>query len=176
VLRVLFNSDFFKNARYQHMKSPAEVVVGTLRLVGGHELPRPGYGELSMNTAYMVRICSTHPPSRVAHRQGVDQQRLPDGPGQLRRGKGWRYVAAGRSRHHRPAEGSWHVEPRSAGRRLSRPAGPVEVGSDTKQELTAQAKEWGQISWDSDSNAQIADQHSAEMMQLIAATREYQFG
>jgi hypothetical protein len=54
--------------------------------------------------------------------------------------------------------------------------GPVEVGQDTKQELLAQAKEWGQVSWDSDSNAQIADRHAAEMLQLIAATREYQFG
>ena len=32
VLRVMFNSEFFKKARFQHMKSPAEVVVGTLRL------------------------------------------------------------------------------------------------------------------------------------------------
>ena len=35
----MFNADFFKNARFQHMKSPAEVVVGTLRLVGNHENP-----------------------------------------------------------------------------------------------------------------------------------------
>jgi hypothetical protein len=61
-LRVLFNSDFFKNARFQHMKSPAEVVVSTLRLVGGHELPRPGYGELAMNTAYMGQDL-LNPPS-----------------------------------------------------------------------------------------------------------------
>ena len=53
--------------------------------------------------------------------------------------------------------------------------GPVEVGSDTKQELSAQAKEWGQISWDSDSNARLADQRTSEMLQLIVATREYQF-
>jgi hypothetical protein len=54
--------------------------------------------------------------------------------------------------------------------------GPVQVGADTKQELLAQAKEWGQVAWDSDANAKIADQHAAEMLQLIAATREYQFG
>ena len=42
VLRTLFNSDFFKDARFQHVKRPAEVVVGTLRLVGGHEIPKPG--------------------------------------------------------------------------------------------------------------------------------------
>jgi hypothetical protein len=53
--------------------------------------------------------------------------------------------------------------------------GPVEVGADTKQELTSQAREWGQISWDN-GNAAIADQRVGQMLQLIAATREYQFG
>ena len=48
VLRVMFNSDFFKNARFQHVKSPAEVVVSTLRFVGDHEVPAPGYGEDSL--------------------------------------------------------------------------------------------------------------------------------
>jgi hypothetical protein len=43
----VFNSSFFKNARFSTW-SPAEVVVGSLRLVGGYELPRPGYGDLSM--------------------------------------------------------------------------------------------------------------------------------
>ena len=62
VLRALFKSDFFKNARYQHLKSPAEVVVGTLRLVGGYELPKPGYGELSMQPSYMGQDL-LNPPS-----------------------------------------------------------------------------------------------------------------
>ena len=62
ILRVLFNSDFFKNARFQHMKSPAEVVVSTLRLVGGHELPAPGIGDLSMQPTYMGQDM-LNPPS-----------------------------------------------------------------------------------------------------------------
>src|SRR5262244_1825998 len=52
VLRTLFTSDFFKNARYKHLKSPAEVVVGTLRQMGGYEIAMPGYGELSMQPSY----------------------------------------------------------------------------------------------------------------------------
>ena len=44
-LRVLFYSDFFKNARFARLKSPAEVVVGTLKLVGGFDFPAPGVGE-----------------------------------------------------------------------------------------------------------------------------------
>ena len=62
VLRALFNSEFFKNARYRHLKSPAEVVVGTMRVMGGFELPRPGYGELSMQPSYMGQDL-LNPPS-----------------------------------------------------------------------------------------------------------------
>jgi hypothetical protein len=54
--------------------------------------------------------------------------------------------------------------------------GPVEVGADTKKELVDAAKQWGDISWDSDASARNATQRAAEIMQLIAATREYQFG
>ena len=50
--------------------------------------------------------------------------------------------------------------------------GPVEVGADTRQELLDQAKTWGEVSLDRPAGAQKA----AEMLQLIAATREYQFG
>jgi hypothetical protein len=53
--------------------------------------------------------------------------------------------------------------------------GPLEVSADTKKELTDAAKQWGEISWDG-ANAQNATRRAAEMMQLIAATREYQFG
>ena len=50
--------------------------------------------------------------------------------------------------------------------------GPVEVGDDTKKELVGAAKQWGELNWDNPT----ATQHTAEMLQLIAATREYQFG
>ncbi|MBV9428643.1 MAG: DUF1800 domain-containing protein, partial [Bradyrhizobiaceae bacterium] len=62
VLRTLFTSDFFKNARYKHLKSPAEVVVGTLRQMGGYEIAKPGYGELSMQPGYMGQDL-LNPPS-----------------------------------------------------------------------------------------------------------------
>jgi hypothetical protein len=53
--------------------------------------------------------------------------------------------------------------------------GPLEIRADTREELLSQAKEWGQVAWDSDANAKIADQRAAAMLQLITATREYQF-
>jgi hypothetical protein len=52
--------------------------------------------------------------------------------------------------------------------------GPIEVNPDTKQQLLSQANEWGQISW-SNGGSHAADQHVGQMLQLIVATREYQF-
>jgi hypothetical protein len=51
----------------------------------------------------------------------------------------------------------------------------VEVGADTKKELVEQAKEWGQIRWDTAANAQAATESTGKLLQLIVATREYQF-
>jgi hypothetical protein len=52
--------------------------------------------------------------------------------------------------------------------------GPVEVNPDTKQQLLSQANEWGQISW-SNGSSHAADAHVGQMLQLIVATREFQF-
>jgi hypothetical protein len=175
-LRVLFNSDFFKNARFQHMKSPAEVVVSTLRLVGGHELPRPGYGELAMNTAYMGQDL-LNPPSVEGWHTGkewinsgslmarvnfcaekIGDPSLPGVRAIINRLK-----AKGNLSPDQLVDGCLDL------------LGPMVIRDDTKQELAAQAKEWGQISWDSKANAELADTRTSQMLQLIVATREYQF-
>ena len=63
VLRAMFNARTSSRTRaIKHLKSPAEVVVGTLRLVGGYEIPKPGYGELSMQPSYMGQDL-LNPPS-----------------------------------------------------------------------------------------------------------------
>ncbi len=177
VLRALFMSDFFKNARYQHLKSPAEVVVGTLRIVGGYELPKPGYGELSMQPAYMGQDL-LNPPSVEGWHTGKEwinsgslmsrinfvasQIGNPDLPG----------VQAIINRL--KAQGT--KTPQQLVDNCLDLLGPVEVGPDTKKELTDQAKQWGEIRWENAADRQNAAQRAAEMLQLIAATREFQFG
>ena len=79
VLRVLFKSDFFKEARFARLKSPAEVVIGTLRLVGGAEFPAPGIGDMSKQAGYMGQDLLNPPSVEGWHTgTGVDKQRLPD--------------------------------------------------------------------------------------------------
>ena len=176
VLGVLFNSSFFKNARFQHMKSPAEVVVGSLRLVGGSEMPRPGYGELSMQPSYMGQDL-LNPPSVEGWHTG--QEWINSGSLMAR----INFVAALVGDPSLPGvraiierlKATGTLSPEQLVDGCLDLLGPVEVGSGTRQELIDQAKEWGQLSWDSELRARTADKRVGEMLQLIVATREYQF-
>ena len=44
MLRVLFNSDFFKNARYSRVKMPLDLVMNLYKLTGEDNILDPGYG------------------------------------------------------------------------------------------------------------------------------------
>ncbi len=64
VLRVLFNSDFLKDesVRFARIKSPVEVVVGTMKLVWDHQVPHPDVEALVLQASYMGQIIM-NPPS-----------------------------------------------------------------------------------------------------------------
>ena len=53
MLRVLFNSDSFKNAQFQKVKNPSEVVAGTLRIVGDFTTPKPRFYDPALQIRYM---------------------------------------------------------------------------------------------------------------------------
>ena len=177
VLKALFTSDYFKKARYQHLKSPAEVVVGTLRLVGGYELPKPGYGELSMQPSYMGQDL-LNPPSVEGWHTGKEWINSGSLMSRIN------FVAAQVGNPDLPGVKKIIERLKAQGTKTPEQLvsncldllGPVEVGASTKKELTDAAKQWGDIGWDNDASAQNATRRAAEMMQLIAATREYQFG
>ena len=64
MLRTLFTADFFKSetARFARVKSPAEVVVGTLHLVGDFKFPRAGVMDTALECRYMNQDL-LNPPS-----------------------------------------------------------------------------------------------------------------
>jgi len=61
MLRVLFNADFFKNARFAKVKSPAESVIGTMRLVGDFTAPKPGMPSIVAEMRYMGQDLANPP-------------------------------------------------------------------------------------------------------------------
>ena len=64
MLRLMFTADFFKapGARFARVKSPAEVVVGTLHLVGAFKFPQTGIMEAALECRYMNQDL-LNPPS-----------------------------------------------------------------------------------------------------------------
>ena len=53
MLRVLFNSDFFKEASFSKVKSPAELVCSTLRFMGDFSRPAPRMYDMALEIRYM---------------------------------------------------------------------------------------------------------------------------
>jgi uncharacterized protein (DUF1800 family) len=174
VLRTLFTSDSFKNARFNKIKSPAELVVSTLRMVGGADLPFPHYGEeVAMQPTYMGQDLLNPPSVEGWHT-----------------GKEWINSGSLMSRINFTAQmvgntnlpGVRFMINRIKARGTLQPAqlvdtalelmGPLEVGEGTRQELLTHASEGGDLRWD---NSTDAEQRVAQLLQLIVATREYQF-
>ena len=73
VLRVLFNSDFFKSedVRYKKVKGPAEYLVGVLRMTGEFDMPRRDMILRYRQTVWMGQELS-NPPSVEGWHEGVE--------------------------------------------------------------------------------------------------------
>ena len=176
VLRVLFNSDFFKNARFAKIKSPAEVVVGTLRLVGGAEFPAPGIGNLSKNPGYMGQEL-LNPPSVEGWHTGVEWINS----GALM--KRINFSADMLGDVDRPGIRDIIDRLKSQGDLLPEDfvdscldlVGPVQVRPETRQQLVARATEGGAVGWSDAQETASSTQRVGEMLQLIASVREYQY-
>jgi len=70
VLRTLFNSDFFKEAAWRKVKSPIELVVGTLRLTQEMQGPHPRLEGTASEAGYMGQEILA-PPSVESWHTGV---------------------------------------------------------------------------------------------------------
>ena len=176
VLRSLFLSDFFKNARYTKIKSPAEVVVGTLRLVGGAEFPAPGIGELARQPGYMGQDL-LNPPSVEGWHTGVEWVNS----GSLM--KRINFAADMLGDVDRPGIRDIVDRLKSEGDLTAEDfvdscldlVGPIEVKSETRQQLVDRAGESGSIIWKGAVENAASTQRVGEMLQLIASIREYQY-
>lgn len=71
VLRVLFNSDFFKQSRFARVKCPAEFVVGALRLSGAISEPTLEINEARAVIGYMGQFL-LNPPSVEGWHEGQE--------------------------------------------------------------------------------------------------------
>ena len=178
VLRVLFNSDFFKKSAYKRVKSPVEVVVGTLRLVEDVLGPDPRLEAAAKEPGYMGQDILDPPSVEGWHtgREWINSGALV---------KRVNFVSDRLSDTNLPGvkkiiskiadcdDGS--MSPEELVEKCLEQMGPLPVKDKTRDELISHANEQGDITWDEKSYEQSAVRAS-EMLALIASTREYQFG
>jgi uncharacterized protein (DUF1800 family) len=172
-LRTLFTSDFFKEARFTKIKSPAELVVSTLRWVGGEAFPRPFYGrEIAMQPTYMGQDL-LNPPSVEGWHTGAEWINSGSLMNRIN------FVASMVGDASRPGVQALIARLKTQGAHTPEEfvdgclnlLGPLEMGAESREELLAQAREGGDLNW----QAAGTEQRVAEMLQLIVAMREYQF-
>ena len=176
ILRVLFKSDFFKSARFEHVKSPAELVVGTVRIAGNYNGPRPGLTLLAMECNWQGQEL-LNPPSVESWHTGSE---WIDGGALVRRVNfaagvlgdtslpGVRSVVEGLR-----SKGS--LAPADFVAQCLEALGPLEVSESTLSELLDQAQEDGNLNWGTDEERTSSEKRVGIMLALIAASRDYQF-
>ena len=175
MLRLLFNSDAFKNARKTRVKSPTEVVAGTLRLVGGADFPVPGYGEMSRQPGYMGQEL-LNPPSVEGWQTGNEW--ITSGA-LLERVN---FMSALVADLERPGVRDMVGELRSAG--VTTPArlvdacvdflGAPEIDGETRSRLERRAAEHGDLVWTTSAESRTSSERVVDMLKLVVSARELQ--
>ena len=176
MLRVLFTSDFFKNARFARVKSPAELVISTVRLAGNYNTYRPGFMALAAECDFQGQEL-LNPPSVESWHTGSE---WIDGGSLVRR---INFAAGLLGNTSLPGvrtmvDGIRAMNPQTPAEVVQGcldVVGPIEVSDLTRGELLAQAEESGELRWDTEENAKQSEQKVGLMLALIASSRDFQF-
>ena len=174
VLRTMFNSDFFKNARYSKIKSPAEVVASTLKMVGSYQTPEPTIPDIGPESTYMGQSL-LDPPSVEGWYTG--QEWINSGSLLAR----INFVADRVANTSLPGVSAiiGHIKsdgvnsPEELVEASLEHMGFLEVGDETMSQLLDHAKAEGNMNWNDEA---AAGTRVGEMLALVGATTEYQFG
>ena len=176
VLRVLFNSDFFKKAVFKRVKSPAELVVGTARLTKSYQFPEMNDYQLGPLPGTMGQNL-LEPPSVEGWHTGAEwintvnlMQRVNFTSEQFSNVNkpGVRDIIDS-IRALRPS-----ISPEVLVDACAELLGPLEMSARGRQELIEHAAEEGEIQFGSEEDDRHAIGRISEMLQLVASTREYQ--
>ena len=173
MLRLLFNSDFFKDARFAKVKSPSEVVCGTLRLVGDFVDPRPRLYDAGLEIRYMGQDLMNPPTVEGWHtgKEWIDSGTLVERVN---------FTAGEMGRTEAPGI-------RAMIQRLGREDGPITAetlvdgclemlgGYNLMPETRELLEDHARQAADMDPNSAEFGKLVAQLLQLIVSTQEYQF-
>ena len=173
MLRVLFNSDFFKNARFAKVKSPAEVVIGTMRLVKDFTSPKPGVHPIGMEIRYMGQDLMNPPTVEGWHtgKEWIDSGTLVERINFTADQVGNVDLPGVRAIISRLGSEGTSMSPERLVDGCLDMVGVYKLTEETRDRLVAHAQRGGELRTGTEEFARSVGQ----MLQLIVATQEYQF-
>ena len=172
MLRTMFNSDFFKNARFAKVKSPAETVAGTMRLVQDFTHPKPGLHPIAMEIRYMGQDLMNPPTVEGWHTgaEWIDSGTLVERINFTADQVGNISLPGVRAIIDRLAAEN-QTQPRPFVHRCLDLVGAYQLPDDTLDYLVQHIEKGGPLQPGADDYAHRV----AQTLQLIVATQEYQF-
>ena len=174
-LRMLFNSDFFKQSAFRRVKSPVEMVVGSARLSGSFRFPEVEDIDLGYQSNFMGQKI-LDPPSVEGWHTGSEWVNTASLVNRINfavdlfsdeNKPGVRYIIDSiKVRGNMPPE-------RFVDACLDMMGG-ILPSERTRRELNDHASMSGDLCFDSSDDGTESTRRILEMMQLIASTREFQ--
>jgi len=179
VMRIMFLSDFFRSeqVRFARVKSPAELVAGTSRLAGSHRFPDWSIVNLAMDANFMGQEI-LNPPSVEGWHTGtewIDTGSLVERINSAAKEVGDVHQPGVKDIIRRLRSGQETLSPREFVDACLDLAGGIRVSEATLRHLVSYAESPGDLRFDLPDLVPGSEQRVADMLQLIVATREYQF-
>ena len=177
MLRVIFNSDSFKNARFKKVKNPTELVAGVLKLVGTYRFPEPGVVTYAGATTLMGQQLLNPPTVEGWHtgKEWIDGGTLNERINFAVNEIGDASKPGIRDIINRLGADGGALTPEEFTDRTLELAGQLTVEDDTHAALLEYAGAGGNLDFSTDEAREEAAPRVVHMLQMIAATREFQF-
>ena len=177
ILRVLFNSDFFKEARFKRVMSPSELVAGVIKLVGTHRYP--DHEMIGYSTATMLMGQQLFNPPTVegwhTGKEWIDGGALNERVNFAVDEVGDATKPGIQAIIKRLAAKGTALTPEEFVEDCLDLVGPLTVSGETRQVLLRYAESGGALDFGTDAERQQSEPRLVRMLQLIVASREYQF-
>ena len=179
MLRVLFNSDFFKSQDcwYAKVKSPVELVAGVLRLTGEFDRPRRAMHDRFLQTTYMGQVLNNPPGVEGWHwgKEWLDTGTLVERINFASEEIGDTNKPGVRAMVERiGSDNSALASPESLVNACLDQVGAISVDDDTRRVLIDFAGQGGDVLRGSGGAGEGTRQRIAEVLQVVASTQEFQ--
>ena len=173
MLGVLFNSEFFKNARYAKVKSPAETVIGAMRLVQDFTFPKHGLQPIALEMRYMGQTLLNPPTVEGWHTgtEWIDSGTLVERINFAADQVGNIELPGIRAIIDRLSSEGKTLSPERLVDGCLDLVGAYELAEESRSKLLAHVQREGELS----TGTEEFNRRVGQILQLVVATQEYQF-